>query len=82
MLETDEAKGLLEVGRENWSLTAEEIALALDELELDAAQLDDFYHALDELQIEVVEVAAERGRPAGRRAGRRARCRPTRCSSS
>src|SRR2546428_6486712 len=35
-------------------LTAEEIALALDELDLDAGQIEDFYHALDELQIEVL----------------------------
>ncbi|MFL6035032.1 MAG: sigma-70 factor domain-containing protein, partial [Gaiellaceae bacterium] len=59
VLETDEAKGLLEAGREAGSLSTEEIALALGELELDAAQMDDFYHALDELQIEVLENAAE-----------------------
>ena len=55
LLETDEAKGLLEAARQTGSLNTTEIALALDELELDAAQIDDFYHALDELQIEVVE---------------------------
>ena len=55
LLETDEAKGLLEAARPSGSLNTTEIALALDELELDAAQMDDFYHALDELQIEVVE---------------------------
>src|SRR5262249_19009417 len=33
---------------------AEEITVALDELNLDAGQVDDFYHALDEMQIEVV----------------------------
>src|SRR6266511_2462539 len=55
VLETDEAKGLLETGREAGSLSTEEIALALGELELDAAQVDDFYHALEELHIEVVE---------------------------
>jgi RNA polymerase primary sigma factor len=54
LLETDEAKGLIEAGQENGSLTAEEIALALDDLDLDASQMDDFYHALDELQIEIV----------------------------
>ena len=59
VLETDEAKGLLEAGREAGSLTTDEIALALSELELDAGQLDDFYHALEELQIEVVESADE-----------------------
>ena len=35
-------------------MSADEIALALDELALDADQLDDFYTALDELHIEVV----------------------------
>src|SRR5205809_1610003 len=55
LLETDEAKGLLEAARQTGSLNTTEIALALDELELDAAQMDDFYHALDELQIEVLE---------------------------
>ena len=59
LLETDEAKGLLEAARQTGSLNTTEIALALDELELDAAQIDDFYHALDELQIEVVENGAE-----------------------
>jgi len=53
-LETDEAKALLDAGREQGSLNADEIALALDELDLDASQVDDFYSALDELQIEVV----------------------------
>jgi RNA polymerase primary sigma factor len=55
VLGTDEAKGLLEAGRTSGSLSTEEISTALSELELDAAQIDDFYHALEELQIEVVE---------------------------
>src|SRR5215218_2333562 len=54
LLDTHVARGLLEAGREAGSLSAEEITLALDELDLDASQLDDFYHALDELHIEVV----------------------------
>jgi RNA polymerase primary sigma factor len=58
VFETDEARVLLEAGQESGSLTAEEISLALDELELDAGQIDDFYHALDQLQIEVVDGAA------------------------
>src|SRR6478609_4623818 len=53
VLETDEAKGLLETGREAGSLSTEEIALALGELELDAGQMDDFYAALEEQQIDV-----------------------------
>jgi RNA polymerase primary sigma factor len=59
VLETDEAKGLLEAGREAGSLSTEEITLALGELELDAGQVDDFYHALEELQIEVVDGSEE-----------------------
>ena len=54
LLETEEAKGLLETGRVSGSLSAEEIALAFGDRDLDAAQLDDFFAALDELQIEVV----------------------------
>jgi RNA polymerase primary sigma factor len=59
VLETDEARGLLESGREAGSLSTEEIALALSELELDASQVDEVYHALEELQIEVVDGSTE-----------------------
>ena len=59
VLETDEARTLLEAGRESGSLSADEITLALDDLDLDAGQIDDFYQALDELQIEVVQAADE-----------------------
>ena len=54
LLETDDAKALLEAGKENGQLSADEIAVALDELDLEPAQIDDFYHALEELHIEVV----------------------------
>ena len=54
LLETDDTKALLEAGRAAGHLNADEIAVALDELELEPAQIDDFYHALEELQIEVV----------------------------
>jgi RNA polymerase primary sigma factor len=58
ILDTDEARHLLETAQAaGGSLSAEEIALALDELDLDAGQLDDFYHALEELHIEVVAAA-------------------------
>jgi RNA polymerase primary sigma factor len=59
VLETEEARALLEAGREAGSLTADEITLALDDLDLDPGQIDDFYQALDELQIEVVSVEEE-----------------------
>ena len=55
VLETDEARTLLDAGKESGSLSADEITLALDDLDLDAGQIDDFYQALDELQIEVVQ---------------------------
>jgi RNA polymerase primary sigma factor len=54
LMETEDAKALLESGRENGHLSADEITVALDELDLEPAQIDDFYHALEELQIEVV----------------------------
>jgi RNA polymerase primary sigma factor len=54
VLDLVEARTLFEAGRLAGKLDAEEIALALDELDLDAAQLDEFYSALEEAQIEVV----------------------------
>ncbi|HSC90843.1 MAG TPA: sigma-70 family RNA polymerase sigma factor [Gaiellaceae bacterium] len=55
LLETDEAKGLLEAAeRAGATLSAEEIALALGDLELEVGTIDDFYRALDDLHIDVV----------------------------
>ena len=71
VLSTDEAQRLLESGYRTGQLDAEEVALALDELGLEPAQLDDFYAALDEAQIAVVhssqeeEPEQERGREVG-----------------
>src|SRR6266700_424627 len=59
LMETDDAKALLETGREHGHLSADEIAVALDELDLEPGQIDDFYHALEELQIEVVAAEEE-----------------------
>ncbi|MBD0348169.1 MAG: sigma-70 family RNA polymerase sigma factor [Thermoleophilia bacterium] len=59
ILETDEARGLLATAQEHGSLNADEIALALGELDLDAGQLDEVYSALEELQIDVVERETE-----------------------
>ena len=59
VLDTDEARGLLESARESGSLTTEEIALAFDELDLETGQLEDFYQALEEQQIEVVAPEAD-----------------------
>src|SRR5205085_4225919 len=58
VLDTDEARTLLEAARESGSVSTEEIALALDELDLDAGQLEDVFHALDELQVEIVSAEA------------------------
>ncbi len=55
MLEEDAARALVRQGREAGYLTHEEIGLALDELDLDTVQVDEFYQALEELHIEVLE---------------------------
>jgi RNA polymerase primary sigma factor len=58
ILETDEARHLIDVAQAaGGSLSTDEIALGLDELDLDAGQIDEFYRALEELQIEIVPVA-------------------------
>ncbi len=59
LLGSQEARVLLENGRQNGRLGADEIARAFDELDVDAVQLDEFYSALYELQIEVVELGGE-----------------------
>ncbi len=59
VLATDEAQRLLESGAQTGQLDADEVALALDELELEPSQLDEFYAALDEAQIAVVAAGAE-----------------------
>ena len=64
MLATDEAQRLLESGLQTGRLDADEVALALDELDLEPAQLDEFYAALDEAQIAVVH--ADEDRPSRR----------------
>src|SRR5215211_1628447 len=60
---TASAEGIFETliasGQESGRLAAEDVTVALEELELDAGQLEDFYSRLDELQIEVVEAAAD-----------------------
>src|SRR5579864_841196 len=59
VLDTVEARTLLEAAQAQGSVTQDEIALALDELELDAGQIDDFYRTLEEMQIDVVGVVEE-----------------------
>ena len=55
VLHSEEAWELLRVGRQTGRLNAEEVTLALDELKLDAAQIDEFYGMVEELHIELVE---------------------------
>jgi len=62
-LDDDAAKALVRQGQEAGFLTQEEVALALDELELDTVQIDEFYKQLDELHIEVVESEPEEEEP-------------------
>jgi RNA polymerase primary sigma factor len=40
-------------------MSAEDLAVALEELELEATQIEDFYHRLEELQIEIVATEHE-----------------------
>src|SRR5215469_8772093 len=58
LLETEEARNLLETAQAAGRVSAEEIALALDELDLEPAQIEDVYRALEELQVEIVEAPA------------------------
>jgi RNA polymerase primary sigma factor len=54
LLSTDEARALLESGGAAGTLGIDEISSALDELELEAGVMDEFFVALEEQQIEVV----------------------------
>jgi len=58
VLATDEARVLMESGRENGTVTAEEIALAFDDYDLETGQLDELYQAFEEQQVEIVSAAA------------------------
>jgi RNA polymerase primary sigma factor len=59
VLETDEARALLETAQAAGTVTSEEIALALDELELQPGQIEDVFRALEDLQVEIVGPQAE-----------------------
>src|SRR3954447_5623794 len=48
----------MESGRENGTVTAEEIALAFDDYDLEAGQLDELYQAFEEQQVEIVSAIA------------------------
>jgi RNA polymerase primary sigma factor len=55
----DGASALVRRGQEAGFLTQDEIALALDELDLEAAQIDEFYQVLEELHVDVLEESSE-----------------------
>ena len=58
VLATDEAKGLLEAGRQNGSLSVDEIAQALDDYEVEPSVLDSFIETLESQEIAVVAAEA------------------------
>jgi len=62
LFETEEAKVLLASGREEGALSADDVALALERMNLDAADVEEFYEALEELQIEVLPPAEPPGK--------------------
>ena len=57
VLDTDEARALIDSARESGSVTAEEIALAFDDFDLETGQLDELFQAFEEQQIEIVPLA-------------------------
>jgi RNA polymerase primary sigma factor len=54
ILETAEARSLIDAAQAAGSVSADEVALALDELDLDAGQIDEVYRTLEEMQVEIV----------------------------
>ena len=73
-------EALISGAQESGRLTVEDVTVALEELELDAGQLDEFHSRLEELQIEVVDREQEDEEPQTETAS--GKCRPRRCSSS
>ena len=67
LYEHQDASSLLERGRHAGQLTQGEIAVALDELSLGPAQVNEFYDRLDELQIDVIDEAEAPTSPADAR---------------
>src|SRR5437773_8230849 len=63
VLETEEARNLLEAAQAAGRVSAEEIALSLDELELEPAQIEEVYRALEELQVEIFDTQATPAEP-------------------
>src|SRR3954452_16561992 len=63
VFETEEVRNLLEAAQAAGRVSAEEIALALDELELEPTQIEEVYRALEELQVEIVDAPATAAEP-------------------
>jgi RNA polymerase primary sigma factor len=59
IFESAVARSLIETAQVAGTVSADDVALALDELDLDAGQIDDVYRTLEELQVEVVGGAEE-----------------------
>jgi RNA polymerase primary sigma factor len=54
VMEIEEVRNLLDVAHAAGTVGADELALALDELDLQPIQVEEFHRALDELNVEVV----------------------------
>src|SRR4051794_12191027 len=54
----EDVRNLLEAAQAAGSLGVEALALALDELDLEPAQVDEFHRALEELHVEVIAVVS------------------------
>ncbi len=50
---------LIAGAQESGRLATDDVSVALEEVEIDSAQLEEFYSRLDQLQIELVDAAAE-----------------------
>jgi RNA polymerase primary sigma factor len=59
MLVEDVTKALVVRAQEAGFLTQDEIALALEDLDLDAGQMDELYQTLEDLHIDVLEAAPQ-----------------------
>jgi RNA polymerase primary sigma factor len=63
VLELEEARSLVDAAQAAGRVSAEELALSLDELELEPAQIEEVYRALEELQVEIVDAQAPEAEP-------------------
>ncbi len=59
IFEHEATRGLLEAGRAAGSLSSDEIESALEELDLQPAEIEELYATFDELEIEIVQADTE-----------------------